>query len=158
MTVAALLLSSAGHAAPDSGSVQVKISGTVIATASCDFSGSDPIQVDFGDVYINEIAAGIYKQPVPYTVSCRGDPDGKLLQMQLSGTAGNYDNSNLRTSADGLEIKLLKGSDAMAVNQWFNFDTSNPVALSAVLIKQSGANLKDGQAFSASATLNVAYN
>ncbi|WP_343530006.1 fimbrial protein [Yokenella regensburgei] len=145
-------------AAAGSSNLDVRITGTVVATASCTFSGTDPIKVEFGDVYINEIIGEAYKQPVPYQVSCKGDPDGKTLQMQIAGSAASFDGKQLKTDASGLGIKLLKGSETLSVNQWFNFDNASQPLLYAVLEKQTGARFQDGQAFNASATLKVAYN
>ena len=97
-------------AAAGSSNLDVRITGTVVATALCTFSGSDPIKVEFGDVYINEIIGETYKQPVPYQVTCKGDPDGKTLQMQIAGSAASFDGKQLKTDASGLGIKLLKGN------------------------------------------------
>jgi type 1 fimbria pilin len=152
------LLAHSATAGPIASNLDISITGTIVATASCTFTGPDPIKVEFGDVYINEIADEIYRQPIPYQVNCKGDPDGKTLQMQITGIGANYDGKKLKTDADGLGISLLKGSDALAPNQWFNFDSASQPALYAVLEKQSGARFQDGQAFSAVATLKVAYN
>lgn len=153
-----LMLTNIATAATDSSNLNLVISGTVVATASCTFTGADPIQVEFGDVYINEIIGDAYKQAIPYQVNCKGDPEGKTLQMQVVGSAASFDNQKLTTDANGLAIKLLTGSQTLPVNQWFDFDNANQPVLYAVLEKQSGARFQDGQEFSATATLKMAYN
>lgn len=155
---AGLMQSAAAGAATGSSNLDVRITGTVVATASCVFSGSDPIKVEFGDVYINEIFGEAYKRPIAYQVNCKGDPDGKTLQMQVAGSSASFDVKKLKTDVSGLGIKLLKGSEALPVNHWFNFDNGSQPLLYAVLEKQSGARFQDGQEFTATATLKVAYN
>ncbi|XTZ38505.1 fimbrial protein [Salmonella enterica] len=153
-----VLASSPLRAASVSDRVSINLSGTVIATASCTFSDANPIQVEFGDVYENEIDRGIYQQPMPWQVTCKGDPDGKMIQMRVSGTVASFNGNNLKTSESGLSIKLLKGSAPLMLNQWFDLDTNNPPQLNAVLEKASGARFQDGQTFNTTATLEVAYN
>ncbi|HIE5387463.1 TPA: fimbrial protein [Enterobacter cancerogenus] len=156
---ALMLLATAGATAgPGSSNVDIAITGEVIATASCTFSSSEPIRVEFGDVYINEIVGTAYRQAIPYQVSCKGDPDGKTVQMQVSGTAAGGDTSRLQTDASGLTITIQNGSATLPLNRWIDFDSSSPPSLYAVLEKESGARFQDGQAFNATATLKVAYN
>lgn len=156
---ALMMVAAAGATAgPGSSNVDIAISGEVIATASCTFSSNEPIKVEFGDVYINEIAGTAYRQTIPYQVSCKGDPDGKTVQLQVSGTPAGGDASRLQTDASGLTIKLQNGSATLPLNHWIDFDSSSPPSLYAVLEKESGARFQDGQAFNATATLKVAYN
>ena len=153
-----LLISSVQAATPVSSNMDINMSGTIVATASCTFNDPAPAQIEFNDTYVNEITGEKYKQPVPFQVTCKGDPDGKTIQMQVNGTVASNNANNLKTDVGGLSIKLLKGSDPLAVNQWFNLDPANPPVLYAVLEKQSGISFLDGQVFNASATLQVAYN
>lgn len=153
-----LMMAANAVAGPGSSNVNISLTGEVIATASCSFSSGDSIKVEFGDVYINEIVGTAYRQMIPYQVNCKGDPDGKTLQMQVSGTAAGGDNSKLTTDASGLIIKLQNGSAPLLLNQWFDFNNASPPSLYAVLEKQNGARFQDGQAFNATATLKVAYN
>ncbi|HAV1392782.1 fimbrial protein [Enterobacter hormaechei] len=156
---ALMMVAAAGATAgPGSSNVDIAISGEVIATASCTFSSNEPIKVEFGDVYINEIAGTAYRHTIPYQVSCKGDPDGKTVQLQVSGTPAGGDASRLQTDASGLTIKLQNGSATLPLNHWIDFDSSSPPSLYAVLEKESGARFQDGQAFNATATLKVAYN
>ncbi|WP_230351055.1 fimbrial protein [Lelliottia sp. WAP21] len=155
---ALMLLAAGANAGPGSSNVDISITGEVIATASCTFSSNEPIKVEFGDVYINEIVGTAYRLAIPYQVSCKGDPDGKTVQLQVSGTPADGDTSRLQTDASGLTIKLQNGSATLPLNHWIDFDNSSPPSLYAVLEKQSGARFQDGQAFNATATLKVAYN
>lgn len=137
--------------------VQINISGTVIATASCTFGSDKTIQIEFDDVYINKISGDFYKKPVDYTLSCEGDADGKTIQMQWVGTAASFDSSLLTTDVSGLGIKLLQNNSQVNPNARFTIDGASPPALDVVLVKQSGASFSNGQEFNASATLKVDY-
>ncbi|QGH61590.1 fimbrial protein [Serratia proteamaculans] len=138
--------------------VKISISGTVVATARCSFADGKPITVEFGDVYISDIAAGVYRQPLSYKVACSGDADSKTIQMQLSGDGAAFDNKLLKTDVKGLGIELLWDKSQMEVGKWYDLDPAAPPTLEGELVKQKGADFSNGQEFKASATLKVAYN
>ncbi|WP_368547372.1 fimbrial protein [Klebsiella pneumoniae] len=138
--------------------IDVSISGTIVATAACKFSGQNPISIEFGDVYINNISNESYKKEISYKLTCNGDSGGKKTQMQFSGTTNFLDSSALNTDVKGLRIKLYANNTSISVNKWFDFDIANMPKLYAVLIKDKNASLKNGQEFNATATLKVSYN
>lgn len=142
----------------DTTDVKISISGTVVANGRCSFAGGNPITVEFGDVYISDIAAGKYRQPLNYSVACSGDAGGKAIQMQLSGTGADFDGTLLGTDAKGLGIKLLWDKSQMDIGKWYDLDPAAPPTLEGELVKQKGADFSNGQEFNASATLKVAYN
>ncbi|CAI0968592.1 fimbrial protein [Serratia proteamaculans] len=156
--LASLLLSGIALAKMDDSTVNVKISGTVVANGSCTFTGTDPIAVEFGDVIINDIKDKAYKQNLPYTLVCKGDPGGKAIQMKLTGTAADFDGTLLKTDAKGLGLSLQKDDTAMALNQWVDIDPASPPKFAAVLVKQKDASFQNGQAFNGAATLIVGFN
>ncbi|WP_174353720.1 fimbrial protein [Serratia proteamaculans] len=158
LVLLSLLLSGAALAKMDDTTVNVKISGTVVANGSCTFTNSAPVAVEFGDVIINDIKDSAYKQSLPYTLVCKGDPGGKAIQMKLSGTAADFDGTLLKTDAKGLGISLQQGSTAIKPNTWFDIDPAAPPKFAAVLVKQKDASFVNGQAFNGSATLIVGFN
>jgi type 1 fimbria pilin len=158
MVVGWLALSPVVQAKMDTTNIRVNVSGTVVANARCSFSGGNPITVEYGDVYISDIGGDTYRQPLAYGVSCRGDADGKTIQLQLSGTGADFDGTLLSTNAKGLGIKLLRDNSQMVLGRWYDLNPAAPPKLEGVLVKQSGARFSNGQAFSAAATLTVAYN
>ncbi|CAI0766703.1 putative minor fimbrial subunit StfF [Serratia quinivorans] len=158
LVLAALLLPGSALAQMDDTTVNVKISGTVVANGSCTFTNSAPVAVEFGDVIINDIKDSAYKQSLPYTLVCKGDPGGKAIQMKLSGTAADFDGTLLKTDAKGLGISLQQGSTAINPNTWFDIDPAAPPKFAAVLVKQKDASFVNGQAFNGSATLIVGFN
>ena len=146
---------SLAHADDYSSKVTIKVT---VLEADCSFSDGNPVTVEFGDVYINEIDGEAYKTAVPYSLSCKGDPDGKILQMQVVGTGASFNGDDLKTDADGLGIKLLSDSNRITLNQWFDIDMNSPPSIYAIPEKQPGVTFRNGQEFNASATLKVAYN
>ncbi|TFZ49510.1 hypothetical protein E5C26_15855 [Serratia proteamaculans] len=158
LALASLLLSGTALAKMDDTTINVKISGTVVANGSCTFTGTGPIAVEFGDVFINDIKDSAYKQRLPYTLVCKGDPGGKAIQMKLTGTAADFDGTLLKTDAKGLGISLQNGGTALALNQWVDVDPAAPPKFDAVLVKQKDADFQNGQAFNGSATLIVGFN
>ncbi|MGC1027647.1 fimbrial protein [Pantoea agglomerans] len=137
--------------------VPINITGTVIATAACTFSSDQVITVEFGDVWINEITGDKYKQPVPYTLNCDGDADGKTLKMQWVGTVSAFNSALLTTDIKNLGIKLLQNNTQVSPNTSFTIDGASPPALEVVVVKNTGASFNNGQEFNASATLKVDY-
>lgn len=154
----ALSIPTAQAAKRDATNVKIDITGTIVANARCNFSGGNPITVEFGDVYINDIAGETYRQPLNYDVSCNGDAQGKTIQLQLSGTGASFDGTLLNTDAEGLGIKILSNNTQMVLGQWYDFNPDAPPKLEGVLEKEDGAIFSNGQEFNASATLKVAYN
>ena len=142
----------------DTTNVKINITGTIVANARCNFSNGNPITVEYGDVYISEIAGDAYKKKVNYSVSCSGDADGKTIQLQFSGSGADFDGTLLNTDAQGLGIKILRNGSQMTLGQWYDLNPNAPPTLEAVLVKNSGASFTNGQEFNASATLKVAYN
>lgn len=158
LALAALALPGTAMAKMDDATINVKISGTVVANGSCTFTGTGPVVVEFGDVFINEIKDSAYKQNLPYTLVCKGDPGGKAMQIKLSGIAADFDGSLLKTDAKGLGLSLQKDDKVMALNQWVDIDPAAPPTFAAVLVKRKNTNFHNGQAFNGSATLIVGFN
>ncbi len=158
LALASLLLSGTALAKMDDSTVNVKISGTVVAKGSCTFIGTRPIAVEFGDVFIKDIKDGAYKQSLPYTLDCHGDPEGKSIQMKLTGTAADFDGTLLKTDAKGLGLRLQKDGKTLTLNQWIDIDPAAPPKFDAVLVKGKDASFQNGQAFNGAATLIVGFN
>lgn len=138
--------------------IAINISGTVVANAACTFNSNEDINVEFGDVWISEIAGDTYKKPVPYTLSCAGDADGKNIQLRWVGTVASFNGKLLKTDVTGLGIELRQNSSQVNPNVWFTIDSTSPPPLDVVVVKQPDASFTNGQEFNASVTLEVAYN
>ncbi|MFQ0830348.1 fimbrial protein [Serratia fonticola] len=160
MLVGSLLLNASltRAATGEVSNVKVNITGTIVANARCDFGQNSPITMEYGDVYISDIAGDAYKKRMHYSVFCSGDASGKTIQLQFSGSGAGFDGTLLRTDAQGLGIKILRNNSQMILGQWYDLNPSSPPTLEGVLVKQNGASFTNGQEFNASATLKVAYN
>lgn len=138
--------------------VAINISGTVTATASCQFNTDETIGLEYGtNVYISKISGNYYKLPVPYFLNCEGDANGKSIRMRWVGTASSFEDTLLTTDVSGLAIKFLKNGTKIDINTWFDIEADSAPSLDVVLVKDAGATLKNGQEFNASTTLEVAY-
>jgi len=144
-------------AIPNPLNVDININGTIIAKASCTFSGQKPLQIDYGDVYISDLASGNNRKNLDYSLRCTGDSDGKKVAMRFEGEGADFNNQLLKTDIKGLGIKLLNNSNPQDINSWFFIDPSNQPTLEAELVKQDNANFQSGQEFSAAMTLIVEY-
>lgn len=134
----------------------VQITVTVVEPPKCVINENRPIEVDFGQVVTTRIDGNNYRVPVTYGLDCKGS-QGATLAMSVSGGVTGFDSAALRTSVDGLGIRLYADDQLLAVNSGaHNFDYPNMPALYAVPVKQADARLGGGE-FTAAATLEVGY-
>lgn len=155
VAVFALIAAAPGYALDP---VAINISGTVTATASCQFNTDETIALEYGtNVYISKISGNYYKLPVPYFLNCEGDANGKSIRMRWVGTASSFEDTLLTTDVTGLAIRFLKNGTKVDINTWFDIEADSAPSLDVVLVKDAGATLKNGQEFNASTTLEVAY-
>ncbi|WP_193138583.1 fimbrial protein [Klebsiella aerogenes] len=160
LLVAGLTASSLSQATlnQDTSNIRISITGTIVANARCTINGGNPITVEYGDVYISEIAGNAYRQNIAYSIICQGDAGSKTAQILLDGTGASFDGTLLKTDATGLGIKILIDNNQMMLRKWYDLNTSNNQKLEGILVRQGEAKFTNGQQFNASATLKVAYN
>lgn len=177
LAVMLLSLSSSGQAKGlgDSGdqfTMNIHISGTVVANGTCTFVEKGTVAVDFGDVEYSSggdnVLEGSYVKNLESGMDCSGDVDGKA-QMKLDTTTGTditYNNQKLLpvTYSDGskstsLGIRLLADGAVKNVGEWFDVDLTSPPKLEAELVQTGdGKDFTSGREFSESATLVMAFN
>ena len=136
------------------GEAAMNFSGTLVVPP-CVVNGNNTIDVDFGDVMTTRVDGKNYRKQVSYTLTCE-DGVSKALKLQVGGTAAAFNGELLNTSVTGLGIRVQNGSSNLAVNTWKNFTYPDKPALWVVPVQQPGVTLVGGK-FSATATLNVAY-
>lgn len=152
-------------------SLNINISGTVIASGSCTFDQQGTSEVDFGDVkYINTTTGntlkGSYLKNLTSGMTCTGDTEGTavmtLSAMDQKSVAYNG-HKLLTTSVNGvastdLAIQLQVNGVAQDINSAFTVDMENPPVLAAELIQVGdGSGLINDADISASATLTMAF-
>lgn len=152
-----LQVSCCAYAKMDATNVDINITGTIVASASCTIDNKKPINIDYGDVYISDIDAGRYLEEIPYSITCKGDPEGKTIQMRLMGNTASFDTKILKTDVEGLGIKLLKNKTQILPNSWFEIFPDTPPLLEAEIVKENKVVLQNGKRFNASATLIIDY-
>lgn len=137
--------------------MRVDIRGTVLATPACEIIGNSAgrIEVSFGTALQTTLIDGNnYQMPIPFTLSCSGNPSS--LRLRFSGNGSSFEPNVLATNFSDLGVRLLKPDNSqLDLGTWFQFDyTGTPPALKAVPVKRSGAILPGGD-FGTSATLVV---
>ncbi|WP_338501940.1 fimbrial protein [Erwinia aphidicola] len=142
--------------------VGISMKGQIIWTPPCKVTSADSrrIEVSFGDsVGINQVEGMRYRQPLNYHITCyKSQPAGTGLVLTLKGDIASFDASKaaLQTSVKGLAIRILQNGSPMVINQPIKVISTALPALEAVLVKQSGVPLKEGQ-FESTATLLADY-
>lgn len=131
------------------------IKGTVITGPACTLNANTAIDVQFGTaLQTTSIDGSNYATPVPFTLSCVGNPSS--LRLRFQGPVVDFEPGALSTNFGDLGIRLLKPDNSpLAVGDWFNFAYSaTPPAITAVPVKRPGAILPGGM-FNSTATLLV---
>ncbi len=139
--------------AASTNNVTVKI--TVVAPPPCIVNNNKVIDVDFGEVMTTRVDGTNYRKQVNYTLACPNS-SSKLVKLQIQGIGASFDSSVLKTSVNGLGIKLQKDSNKLPINSWLNFTYPNAPDLWAVPVMQTGTNLLAGD-FTAGATMKIDY-
>lgn len=158
LLVAPLVLLAAGPAEAKKhlATTTFKVTVTVVEPPRCVINENRPIEVDFGQVQINRIDGVNYRVPVVYSLDC-GDSQDQKMVMSFTGGTVDFDSAALRTSVDGLGIRLYGDDQVLEVNNGTHeFDYPNTPTLFAVPVKQDDAELSGGE-FTAAATLKVDY-
>lgn len=166
-----LVLSAASRAnTNDKYSMNISISGTVVANGSCTFNQGGTLDVNFGVVKLQGGADntlqldGDYERPLTSDFSCTGDTAG-LLQMKFTsagGTYETYDGKQVLGMDKGIVgVELLLNGAAQNMGEWFTVDQKAMPSLQAKLVQISttnSSNVTSGDTFSGSGTLTLAFN
>lgn len=151
-------------------SMNIDVSGTVVANGTCTFDNNNALQVDFNEVKLVTTGPdkvrleGEYLRPMVSQFSCTGDTNG-LLQMMFSGSSSSYETVNgtqvLAVDKGIVGVELLVNGIAQDMGKWFNVDQTTPPTLDAKLIQLTEDNSQhvvSGDPFTASGTLLIAFN
>lgn len=131
------------------------IKGTVVSGPACILNANTAIDVKFGSaLQTTSIDGSNYATPVPFTLTCVGNPSS--LRLRFQGPTTDFGTGVLSTNFLDLGIQLLKPDNSvLAMGEWFTFAYSAmPPAITAVPVKRPGATLPGG-VFNSTATLLV---
>lgn len=138
-----------------SNQLPLTIKGIVMVGPGCLVNSNTAIDVNFGSaLQTTSIDGNNYATPVPFSLSCTGNPAS--LRLRFQGAVSGFEPDVLATNFTDLGIKLLKPDNStLALGEWFTFSYSaTPPAIKAVPVKRLGATLPGG-VFNGSATLLV---
>ncbi|HCD7553802.1 MrfF [Citrobacter farmeri] len=163
----------AENAAANTGSkykMDINIDGTIVANGSCSFNQGNSVTIDFDAVTLrntgdNTVALqGDYQRPLVSTFTCTGDTTG-LLQMRFSSSSESYETYSgtkvLGTDKGIVGIELLANGNPQNMGEWFNVDQNAQPNLQVKLVQVSttnSSNVVNGDTFTASGTLTLAFN
>lgn len=143
--------------------VPISIRGTVVAPSPCSINNNIPIEVNFGDIYIELIDGINYKKKeVPFVLSCIDDLDAKSVIVNFGGTSSTIDNRYYSTSKPDLAIKMVlssRGSERLLLPNGYyplNLFYPNTPTIYATPVKNSNKNPFPGS-FVSTATVYVDY-
>lgn len=155
-----LLLSSLTNcfAAQTGDQVSYDFKGTFVLSTPCTVNDDEVINVNFGNVGVTHVDGIAFSQPIPYTVNCHGAVDNSPLKLTISGTAENFDEAAVTTSAEGLGIQIQANGIPLKLNQPLSttLGAISSLKLTAVPVKDPLKELTE-QPFTATATLTADY-
>lgn len=161
-----------GRAAGDEITMDINITGTVVATGSCTFSAGSgsTVGVDFGSIRYSSnggfLLEGEYRKALNSTMNCTGDTFGTAIMTFASGSSKtvNFDGNKLLpvtlngNTSKNLGIELLVNGVVQNVGAAFNVDMSAPPTLEAELVQIGSSDIvSDGAELTSSATLTMAF-
>ncbi|EGM1627945.1 fimbrial protein [Salmonella enterica] len=143
--------------------IPIKITGTIIIPP-CEINNGKSIDVDFGNVMINNIESGRYNKKITFPVKCsyhQGD-----AHISIFGNNIESNNQIIATNIDGLGIILHQGSkgEILTVNSEAVISSGlknkhselSEIQLTAELYKDPGVNIETG-VFNTSITIRIRY-
>jgi len=136
--------------------VPIKITGTIIAPASCVINDNQNITVNFGENLQKKMIDGMnYMKDINYILECKNLVSNNV-KIKMSGQAAVFNNNYLQSSQSDLGIKITANGNLLPVNQWLDFLYPNLPKMQAVPVKNSSGVITSGS-FMATATLMVEY-
>lgn len=153
----------------DQFSMDINMSGTVVANGSCTFNQGGTVDVDFGDVKYHSTADGDvldeeYSKVLVSDMTCSGDAEGtSIMTLVGQGYVTNYNGHEVLglyvdTHMSDLVIELEVDGAAQDIGAAFTVDMDKPPVLVAKLIKTRHNSLSNDATFNGSATLTMAFN
>ncbi|MNJ37631.1 Minor fimbrial protein PrsF precursor [compost metagenome] len=126
----------------------------VIVASPCGIAEGRVITGAFGEVRTDQIDGTYRTVTLNYSMTC---PSSRAVRMRVVGTGASNDNDVLAIDGnDGVGIALKRGGQAWPINTWFNFNSSSPPTLQAVLVRLPQEQIKIG-AFRTAASLVLEY-
>ncbi|OUC37008.1 putative secreted protein [Enterobacter sp. J49] len=139
--------------------------GTLLDSVPCEINNAEALSVDFGDVGVNKIDGERYLQALSFPLHCPGGPFEEPFRLMYYGQASDFDPAALKTSTEGLGIKLkaqCNGQDfcEVKIGGGIGISMSGNEALQmnfqVVPVKKQGAMLEAGE-FNANASFRLEY-
>ncbi|MGR7304890.1 fimbrial protein [Klebsiella aerogenes] len=156
MLVSLLLMHvSSSYAVQTGDSRNVSFHG-ILKRKPCHISNDRDIEIHFNKVGIHKVDGQRYMQEIPYTLTCEETDPSFVLKMTIKGMPSGFEESALKTNANGLGIRILQNGQQLKINDALTINYNNPPKLKAVPVQQSGVTLTE-QDFSATATLLAEY-
>jgi type 1 fimbria pilin len=157
LLLAGMIASSAGAALAENTTTTVYITGTLVDAPECTVNGNDQVDVNFGDDMITYQVDGTnYKERIVYDLECSSSLSKNGLTLTLNGTTASFGSGLLKTSNNGLGIRLLNDTSTITPGQAIKFNYGNQPVLYAVPVAQNASTLSTGY-FSGTATMVIAY-
>lgn len=155
--LAAILLTIVITADAADTSARLNVTVTVVKGA-CIINNNQIIDVDFGNnVLTTDVAAGLARKQIEYTLDCADSEPGKTLLLSVSGTGADFDSDYLKTSIPGLGVKIEANGLLLPLNNRLALVSSAAKPdLSAILVQDEGIRLPAGE-FNAIATMTADY-
>lgn len=155
-----LMLYSALTQAVENGDVTLMNLHGVLLMPICEVNNGQLTEIGFGSVGVNKISDGIFRQPMPYFITCDNMRNAsRSLKLGIYGNTVSFDSDNATLATQeqqDLGIKIYQDGKPMLLNTMVKVDADKLPALEAVIVQREGASLTSGK-FKATATIKAEY-
>ena len=134
----------------------IQISMTVLAPPPCTINDGKTIEVDFGEITDSDLLFNAISRPINLNLSCSSMSKNQL-RLQIQGTPDKDYPGYLLANYGSIAIKFTRNGQVLPINSWLNFSWPDAPELRVATFHKPNWLIKDGDSFSASATLRVEY-
>ncbi|HEJ0329747.1 fimbrial protein [Serratia marcescens] len=140
--------------------------GTLIEQGPCQLDRDSKLEINFGDIQIDEVDGKNYTKVASFWWRCDQNP-GKTLMVRHLGTAASFDNAAVQTNIANFAIHTVVTTnktymqpfvigEAVLVDDKPPQGNNSLIIINATPVKRPGADLQPGD-FSAISTLQLEY-
>jgi len=133
----------------------IQISMTVLNPPPCTINDGRTIEVDFGEIVTSDLQNNAISRPINLNLSCSMSKN--QMRLQIQGTPDKDYPGYLLASYSPIAIKFTSNGQVLPINSWLNFSWPDAPELRVATFRKPTWLIKDGDSFSASATLRVEY-
>lgn len=140
----------------DYDTMNIHIRGVVQVQQDCEFAAdNNEFDVDFGDVFIDQISNKSYKARINYKFNCPAGASTDDVTLRVNGMRASWDPTAFSTETDGVALHLTDEDKLVQPGESMKVAVDGSTDVEIELLKQDGAKLIAGTQFYAVLLLTI---